>query len=47
VGGNVFQIDELVYSYRVILSIDLEKNSNFHVVENILIDVDNEKLNDV
>jgi len=47
VGGNVFQIDELVYSYRVISSIDLEKNSNFHVVENILIDVDIEKLNDV
>jgi hypothetical protein len=47
VGGNVFQIDELVYSYRVISSIDLEKNSKFHVVENIIIDVDIEKLNDV
>jgi hypothetical protein len=46
-GDDVFQIDELVNVYRVAPSTNLEGNSNFHVAENIFIDVDFEKLNDV
>jgi hypothetical protein len=36
---DVFQVSELVDPYRVPLSIDLEENSNFHVTENIFVDV--------
>jgi hypothetical protein len=35
----------LVEPYRVALSIDLEENSNFHVFDDSLIDVDIEELN--
>ena len=46
-GDDVFQIDELVDVYRVAPSTNLEENLNFHVAENIFIDVDFEELNDV
>jgi hypothetical protein len=35
----------LVEPYRVALSIDLEKNLNFHVFNDSLVDVDAEELN--
>ena len=44
---DVFQLDKLVDQYRVVLSTDLEENSNFRVVENTFIDVDFKDLNDV
>jgi len=40
VGNNVFQVIEMVESYRVAPLIDLEENSNFHVFDNSLVDVD-------
>jgi hypothetical protein len=40
VGDDVFQVSELVDPYRFAPSIDLEENSNFHVTENIFVDVD-------
>jgi len=40
----VFQVSELVEPYRVAHSIDLEENSNFHVFDDSLIDVDAEEL---
>jgi hypothetical protein len=46
VGDDIFQLGELVDPYRVAPSNDLEENSNFHIVENIFIDVDVEELND-
>ncbi|KAL9337457.1 hypothetical protein Peur_069226 [Populus x canadensis] len=46
-GEDVFQINKLVDVYRGAPSINLEENSNFHVVENIFIDVDFKELNDV
>jgi len=45
VGDDVFQVSELVDPYRFAPSIDLEENSNFHVTENIFVDVDAEELN--
>jgi hypothetical protein len=45
VGDDVFQVSELVDPYRFAPSIDLEENSNFHVTENIFVDVDVEELN--
>jgi hypothetical protein len=42
---EVFQASELVEPYRVARSIDLEENSNFHVFNNSLVDVDAEELN--
>ena len=42
---EVFQVSELVEPYRVALSIELEENSNFHVSDYSLIDVDVEELN--
>jgi len=45
-GDDIFQLGELVDPYRVASSNDLEENSNFHIVENIFIDVDVEELND-
>ena len=44
---DVFQMDELVYTYRVALSTDLEENSNFHIARNIFNDVNIEELNNV
>jgi hypothetical protein len=40
VGDDVFQVSELIDPYWVTLLIDLEENSNFHIAENIFIDVD-------
>jgi hypothetical protein len=45
VRDEVFQVSELVEPYRVAPSIDLEENSNFHVFDDSLIDVDVEELN--
>jgi hypothetical protein len=42
---DVFQVSELVELYRVALLIDLEENLNFHVFDNIFIDIDAEELN--
>jgi hypothetical protein len=39
---EVFQVNELVEPYRVAPSIDLEENSNFHVFNDCLVDVDAE-----
>jgi len=44
---EVFQASELVEPYRVAPSIDLEKNSNFCVFDDSLVDVDAEELNDI
>jgi len=44
VQDKVFQVSELVEPYRVAPSIDLEENSNFHVFDDSLIDVDAEEL---
>jgi len=38
--NDVFQMNELIESYQVILSTELKKNSNFNVTENIYIDID-------
>jgi hypothetical protein len=46
-GDDVFQLGELVDSYRVASSNDLEENSYFCIAENIFIDVDIEELNDI
>jgi len=45
--NEVFQASELVEPYRVAPSIDLHENSNFHVFDDSLVDVDAEKLNAV
>jgi len=42
---DVFQVSELVEPYRVAPSIDLEENSNFHIFDNIFVNVDAEELN--
>ena len=42
---KVFQASELVEPYRVAPLIDLEENSNFHVFDDSLVDVDVEELN--
>jgi hypothetical protein len=44
---KVFQASELVEPYQVAPSIDLEENSNFHVFNECLVDVDAEELNAV
>jgi hypothetical protein len=44
-GDAVFQVSELVELYRVALSIDLEENLNFHIFDNIFVNVDVEELN--
>jgi hypothetical protein len=44
---EVFQASELVEPYRVAPSIDLEENSNFHVFDDSLVDVDAEEMNAV
>jgi hypothetical protein len=45
VQDEVFQVSELVEPYRVAPSIELEENSNFHVFNDSLVDVDAEELN--
>jgi len=42
---EVFQVSELVEPYWVAPSIDLEENSNFHVFDDSLFDVDTKELN--
>jgi hypothetical protein len=42
---EVFQVSELVKPYQVAPSINLEENSNFHVFDDSLVDVDAEELN--
>jgi hypothetical protein len=42
---DVFQVRELIEPYRVVPSIDLEENLNFHVFDNIFIDFEGEELN--
>ena len=42
---DVFQVSELVEPYQVAPSIDLEENSNFHIFDNIFVNVDAEELN--
>lgn len=42
---EVFQVSELVEPYQVAPSIELEENSNFHVFDDSLVDVDAEELN--
>jgi hypothetical protein len=44
---EVFQGSELVEPIQVAPSIDLEENSNFHVLDDSLVDVDAEELNAV
>jgi hypothetical protein len=41
---DVFQVSELVDPFRVAPSIDLEENSNFHIFDNIFVDVDADEL---
>jgi hypothetical protein len=45
VQDEVFQVSELVEPYRVASSIEWEQNSNFHVFDDSLVDVDVEELN--
>jgi hypothetical protein len=45
VRDEVFQVRELVEPYRVAPSINSEENSNFHVFDDSLVDVDTEELN--
>jgi hypothetical protein len=45
VGDDVFQVIELVEPYRVAPSINLEENSNVHVFDNSLVNVDADELN--
>ena len=42
---DVFQVSELVDPFRVAPSIDLEENSNFHIFDNIFVDVDADEFN--
>lgn len=42
---EVFQVSELVEPYQVAPSIELEENSNFHVFDDSLVDVDAAELN--
>jgi len=44
-GDDVFQVSKLVDLYQVTSSIDLEENLNFHIADNIFIDVNAEELN--
>jgi hypothetical protein len=45
VRDEVFQVSELVEPYRVAPSVDLKENSNFHVFDDSLVDVDAKELN--
>ena len=44
---EIFQLGELVNPYRVASSNELEENFNFSISENIFVDVDTKKLNNV
>jgi hypothetical protein len=44
---EIFQPGELVNPYRVASSNELEENFNFSISENIFVDVDTKKLNNV
>jgi hypothetical protein len=44
-GNDVFQVSKLVELYWVAPSIDFEKNSNFHIFDNIFVEVDVKELN--
>ena len=46
-GNNVFQLGEFVDPYRATLSNNLEEKSIFCITNNILVNVETEKLNDV
>jgi hypothetical protein len=45
VRDDVFQVSNLVDPYRVATLIGLEENSNFHVFNNIFVNVDSDELN--
>jgi hypothetical protein len=45
VRDEVFRVSELVEPYRVAPLVDLEENSNFHVFDDSLVDVDAKELN--
>jgi len=45
VRDEVFQVSELVEPYQVAPSVDLEENSNFHVFDDSLVNVEAEELN--
>jgi hypothetical protein len=47
VEDDVFWLGELVNSYRVTSSNDLEEKSNFYITDNIFVDVYAKDLNDV
>ena len=46
-GDNIFELDDLVDSYRVVPSTSLEENLNFHITESTFVNVNFEELNDV
>jgi hypothetical protein len=41
---DVFQVSELIDSYRVVPSIDLDKNLKIYIFDNIFVDVNIEEL---
>jgi hypothetical protein len=43
----VFQLNELIDTYQLTLSTELEVDSNFYVTENTYVHVDADKLNDI
>ena len=45
VRDEVFQVSELVEPYRVAPSIELEENSNFRVLDDSLVEIDEDELN--
>ena len=45
--NNIFQLGKKVDVYRVVPSNDLEENLNFHITDNIFVNVDAEEFNDV
>ena len=45
--NDVFQLGKKVDVYRVVPSNDLEENLNFHITDNIFVNVDAEEFNDV
>ena len=46
-GDDAFQLDELFAAHQVASSTDLKENLNFHVTNNIFIDVNTIELNDI
>ena len=45
VWDEVFQVSDLVEPYRVASLIELEENSNFRVLDDSLVEIDEEELN--